>query len=80
MIIKDFQVNHMSRPVGIDGHGLRLTWKLGDGKKQSAFTIKITDETGNILEEADIKGDRMFYVLREDIPERETSFYHRKAP
>ncbi len=70
MIIKDFQVNHMSRPVGIDGHGLRLTWKLGDGKKQSAFTIKVTDETGNILEEADIKGDRMFYVLREDIPER----------
>ena len=31
------QANHLSRPIGIDGGNLRLTWRLEGGKNARAL-------------------------------------------
>ena len=50
MKIRNLQVNHLTKPVGISGKNLRLSWNLEGGKKQNGFEVTVQDTEGNVLE------------------------------
>ena len=43
MKIRNLQVNHLTKPVGISGKNLRLSWNLEGGKKQNGFEVTVQD-------------------------------------
>lgn len=47
MKIRNLQVNHLTKPVGISGKNLRLSWNLEGGKKQNGFEVTVQDTEGN---------------------------------
>lgn len=51
MKIRDLQVNHLSKPCGIDGSDITLRWKLEDGSQmQYHLSQKIPYRTTGKLE------------------------------
>lgn len=68
MKITNLQVNHLVKPIGINGHKLRISWNLVDGKIQSAYEINVVDDKGRTIESVYKQDDSMVYVLRNDIP------------
>ncbi|RHQ00961.1 hypothetical protein DW996_03775 [Roseburia sp. AM51-8] len=77
MKIRDLQVNHLSKPCGIDGSDITLRWKLEDGSQQSAFEVEVYDVSDKENKEEievsrKISGSQMQYHLSQKIPYRTT--------
>ena len=77
MKIRDLQVNHLSKPCGIDGSDITLRWKLEDGRQQSAFEVEVYDVSDKEKKEeievsGKISGSQMQYHLSQKIPYRTT--------
>ncbi len=70
MKIRNLQANHLDHPMGIDGKGIRLTWSLEGGKKQTAFEVVVSDPEGKVLESQVVESDEMNYILQKEIPTR----------
>ena len=56
MKIRNLQVNHLTKPVGISGKNLRLSWNLEGGKKQNGFEVTVQDTEGNRWKQQSSKG------------------------
>jgi alpha-L-rhamnosidase len=68
--ITNLQVNHLTTPMGITGHKLRISWNLHGGKRQRGFEVIVKDEQEKILESSHVEADAMAYILKKDIPYR----------
>lgn len=65
------QVNHLSRPVGIDGGNLRVSWRLEGGIRQSAYQVEVKTKNGELLETTGkVSSHDMFCRLKKRIPWR----------
>ena len=70
MKIRNLQVNHLTKPVGISGKNLRLSWNLEGGKKQNGFEVTVQDTEGNVLEIVEEESNAMVCILKKEIPSR----------
>ena len=70
MKIRNLQVNHLTKPVGISGKNLRLSWNLEGGKKQNGFEVTVQDTEGNVLEIVEEESNTMVCILKKEIPSR----------
>ena len=65
------QVNHLSRPVGIDGENLRVSWRLEGGIRHSAYQVEVKTKNGELLETTGkVSSHDMFCRLKKRIPWR----------
>ena len=70
MKIRNLQVNHLTKPVGISGKNLRLSWNLEGGKKQNRFEVTVKDTEGNVLGIVEEESNAMVCILKKEIPSR----------
>lgn len=52
MRVYNVQVNHLTKPVGVDGSQIRVSWNVDGAAAQSAYRVKVTDADGEVLEDS----------------------------
>lgn len=71
MRVYNVQINHLMKPVGIDGRQIRVSWNVDDAAAQSAYQVKVTDADGNVLEDSGkVTSADIVYMLQKPLAYR----------
>ena len=71
MEIYNLQINHLTKPIGIDGENIQVSWNLRNGQYQTAYKIMVVTSNGIIVEETGkILSAHMYHDLDKSIPYR----------
>lgn len=68
MRVYNVQINHLNKPIGIDGRQIRVSWNVDGAAAQSAYQVKVTDADGEVLEDSGkIASSDIVYMLQKPL-------------